>query len=49
MEAKELIESLTDEQIIALQKIQWWNFDDSNLQDVERFFLNVDEFIQKLF
>jgi acetyltransferase-like isoleucine patch superfamily enzyme len=37
----------TDEQIIALQKIQWWNFDDSNLQDVERFFLNVDEFIQK--
>lgn len=37
----------TDEQIIALQKIQWWNFDDNSLQDVEQLFWNVDEFIHK--
>ena len=35
----------TEDQIKALLKIQWWNFSDDELQEVERFFFDVDEFI----
>ena len=45
--AKIICYRFTDEQIVALQKIQWWNFDDNSLQDVEQLFWNVDEFIHK--
>ena len=36
-----------DDQIAALKKIQWWKFDEDKLQDVEKLFFNVDEFIKK--
>ena len=37
----------TEEQIAALQRIEWWNFDDEQLQDVEQMFFDVDTFIAK--
>lgn len=37
----------SDEQISQLQKIQWWNFDESELKSVEQLFFDVDKFIQK--
>lgn len=36
-----------DDQISALKRIQWWNFSEDKLQDVERMFWDIDEFIKK--
>lgn len=36
-----------DDQISALKRIQWWNFEAEQLQDVERMFWDIDEFIKK--
>lgn len=33
--------------IVKLQKTEWWNFDGERLQEVERMFFEVDEFIKK--
>lgn len=33
------------EQIDALQKIKWWDFDEEKLKDVERYFFDVEKFI----
>ena len=38
---------MTDEQIAAMQRIQWWNWDDERLQDVKRMFEDIDGFIEK--
>lgn len=38
---------MTEEQIAAMQRIQWWNWDEERLQDVERMFEDIDGFIQK--
>lgn len=36
-----------DDQISALKRIQWWNFEEDQLRDVERMFWDIDEFIKK--
>ena len=36
-----------EDQISALKRIQWWNFEEDKLQDVEKMFFNIDEFIKK--
>ena len=36
-----------DDQISALKRIQWWNFEAEQLQDIERMFWDIDEFIKK--
>ena len=36
-----------DEQISSLKRIQWWNFQEKDLQDIERMFWDIDEFIEK--
>lgn len=36
-----------NERIAALERIEWWNFDDDKLKDVETYFYNVDAFIEK--
>lgn len=33
-------------QIEALKRIEWWNFSEEKLKDVERFFFDVDAFIE---
>ena len=33
--------------IEKLLKIQWWNWDDEKLQDVEKMFFDVEEFVKK--
>lgn len=33
------------EQIDALQKIKWWDFDEEKLKDVEKYFFDVEKFI----
>lgn len=38
---------MTESQIAAMQRIQWWNWDDERLQDVERMFEDIDRFIKK--
>lgn len=38
---------MTEDQIAAMQRIQWWNWDDDRLQDVERMFEDIDGFIEK--
>lgn len=38
---------MTEKQIAAMQRIQWWNWDDDRLQDVERMFEDIDGFIAK--
>ena len=38
---------MTEEQITAMQRIQWWNWDDERLQDIERMFEDIDGFIEK--
>ena len=38
---------MTEEQIVAMQRIQWWNWDDERLQEVERIFEDIDGFIEK--
>ena len=35
------------EQIDALKRIEWWNFDKEKLSDVEKYFFDVDSFIEK--
>ena len=35
------------EQIDALLKIKWWNFDEEHLADVEKYFYDIDKFIEK--
>jgi acetyltransferase-like isoleucine patch superfamily enzyme len=35
------------EQIDAFERIQWWNFEDDQLKNVERMFDDVDEFIKE--
>lgn len=37
----------TDEQIEQLLKIQWWNWDDNRLKDVELYYAQIDTFIEK--
>lgn len=37
----------SDDKIVKLKKIEWWNFEDEALKDVERMFYDVDEFIEK--
>ena len=36
-----------EDQISSLKRIQWWNFEDDKLQDIEKMFWDVDEFIKK--
>ncbi len=36
-----------DETISALKRIQWWNFKEEELQDVERMFFDIEGFIKK--
>lgn len=36
-----------EEKIDALKKIEWWNFDEDQLKDVEKYFFNIDAFIEK--
>lgn len=38
---------MTDEQVAAMQRIQWWNWDDERLQDIEKMFEDIDGFIKK--
>ena len=38
---------MTEKQIAAMQRIQWWNWDEERLQDVERMFEDIDGFIEK--
>lgn len=38
---------MTDDQIAAMKRIQWWNWDNDRLQDIERMFEDIDEFIEK--
>ena len=35
-----------EEQIDALRKIEWWNFDDEQIKDVEKYFFDIDSFIE---
>lgn len=35
------------EQINAFERIQWWNFEDDQLKNVERMFYDIDEFIKE--
>lgn len=36
-----------EEKIKSLRKIEWWNFDEDKLKQVEELFFDVDKFIQK--
>ena len=36
-----------DDQIAALKRIQWWNFSEDKLQDIEKMFFDIDGFIKK--
>jgi acetyltransferase-like isoleucine patch superfamily enzyme len=36
-----------ESQISALKRIQWWNFEEDKLQDIEKMFFDIDEFIKK--
>lgn len=37
---------IPSEQIDALQKIKWWDYDEEKLKEVERYFFNVEKFIK---
>lgn len=37
----------SDEQISKLKQIQWWNFSDEKLKDIEQMFFDVNKFIDK--
>lgn len=37
----------SEEMVHELLKIKWWFFDDTNLQDVEKYFYNINDFIEK--
>lgn len=36
-----------EETITALKRIQWWNFTEDKLQDIESMFFEIDKFIKK--
>ena len=38
---------MTEEQIAAMQRIQWWNWSDNRLKEVEKMFVDIDGFIEK--
>lgn len=38
---------LSEKQITAMQRIQWWNWDENRLNDVREMFNNIDAFIAK--
>ena len=38
---------MTEEQIAAMQRIQWWNWEGDKLQDLERMLEDIDGFIEK--
>lgn len=38
---------MTEEQIAAMQRIQWWNWEEERLQEVEKMFEDIDGFIEK--
>ena len=38
---------MTEEQIAAMQRIQWWNWEDDRLQEVEKMFEDIDSFIER--
>lgn len=37
----------TEQQRTILKKIKWWDFDFENLQDVEKYFFDIDSFLTK--
>lgn len=37
----------SEEQILKLLKIKWWNFDEEKLEDIEKMFFDIDSFIEK--
>lgn len=39
----------TEDQIQKLKKIEWWNFDEANLKNVNRDFFEIDSFINKYY
>lgn len=38
---------MKEKQIAAMQRIQWWNWDDEHIEDVRGMFCNIDAFIKK--
>lgn len=38
---------MNEQQISAMLRIQWWNWDDDRLQEVEKMFEDIDGFIEK--
>ena len=38
---------MTEKQIAAMQRIQWWNWDENNLNDIRAMFSDIDAFIGK--
>ncbi len=38
---------LTEKQIAAMERIQWWNWNEEKLKDIKNLFENIDEFIAK--
>lgn len=45
--AKHLKYRFNKEQIENFKKIQWWNWDNEKLKEIEKYFFNIDEFINK--
>jgi acetyltransferase-like isoleucine patch superfamily enzyme len=37
----------SDEQIKRMEEIRWWDFDDEKIKDVERYFFDIEAFINK--
>ena len=37
----------SDEQIKSLEKIKWWDFDDEKIKEIEKYFFDIDGFIDK--
>lgn len=37
---------MNEAQIAAMQRIQWWNWNEDKLQEVERMFFDIDKFIE---
>lgn len=38
---------LTEKQIASMQRIQWWNWEEEQLQDVRKMFNDIDGFLEK--
>lgn len=38
---------LIEKQIVAMERIQWWNWEDERLKDIRRMFNDIDGFIEK--